>query len=163
MLQLSRHADYGVRLLVEVGSQTQGRISTAEVAARQDIPYQFLRKIVQVLAASGLLIGERGLGGGLSLARPAEEINMLDVLRAFGFTGINHCTVSPPRCDKRETCAVYPAWLDVQRAVEGALRKTLLSGLVKRQKAMRRAVEVRASGIALELRKDREGVQDVVS
>ncbi len=46
MLQLSREADYALLLMLEVGAHTEGAMRTAEVARRQQIPYEFLRRYV---------------------------------------------------------------------------------------------------------------------
>ena len=139
MLQLTRKTDYGIRLMLEVGAHGNGGMSTAEVARRQEIPYQFLRKVAQTLVAQGLLASRRGQGGGLSLARPAESITALDIVRAFGSPYLNQCTVDPPCCERRDLCAGYPVWLEAQAMVERALNATRLSDMVRRQVAMERA------------------------
>ena len=139
MLQLTRKTDYGIRLMLEVGAHTDGGMSTAEVARRQEIPYQFLRKVAQTLVAQGLLVSRRGVSGGLSLARPAESITALDIVRAFGSPYLNQCTVDPSQCDRRDLCAGYPLWQEAQAVVERALDATRLSDMVRRQVAMERA------------------------
>jgi Rrf2 family protein len=139
MLQLTRKTDYGIRLMLEVGAHGNGGMSTAEVARRQNIPYQFLRKVAQTLVAQGLLTSRRGQRGGLSLAKPAETITALDIVRAFGPAYLNQCTVDPSQCDRRDLCAGYPVWLEAQAMVERALNSSRLSDMVQRQAAMERA------------------------
>ena len=60
MLQITRKADYAVRLMVEVAAHSGESVTTAEIAESQAMPYQFLRKVAQVLSAKGLLASERG-------------------------------------------------------------------------------------------------------
>lgn len=139
MFQLNRKADYGLRLMVEVGAHLQGTIGTAEIARRQQIPYHFLRKVVQVLVSHGLLASERGAGGGLTLARPAETITMLEIVRAFNGGGLSRCAIDPDYCDRRDRCAVYPVLLDAQQELERTLGGTPLSALIQRQQALERA------------------------
>ncbi len=158
MLQLTRKADYGLRLMLEVGGSPSGATTTAVVAQRQLIPYEFLRKVAQTLVAHGLLVSERGASGGLSLARPAETVSVLDIVRAFESPALNLCCVDPPRCDRRDNCAVYPVWAEAQRQVERALSNASLSSLIDRQamldrrgagrQATRRAALARAGGNA---------------
>ena len=136
MLQLTRKTDYGIRLMLEVGAHGNGGMSTAEVARRQHIPYQFLRKVVRPLVAEGLLTSRRGASGGLSLARPAESITALDIVRAFGSPALNECTIDPPECDRRALCAGYGVWLEAQSSIERVLRATRLSDMVQRQAAL---------------------------
>ncbi len=133
MLHISRQTDYGLRLMVEIASNGCGPIATIEVARRQDIPYQFLRKVAQSLIAAGLLVSERGTGGGLSLARSPDSITMLDIVDSLDTVALNDCTFNPPRCDRRDRCAVFPVWARVQALVEGLLGSITLSELAKNQ------------------------------
>ena len=138
MFQLNRRADYAVRLLLEVGGHPQGYLATAEAARRQQMPYEFIRKVAQTLVSSGLLVSERGMHGGLSLGRPAEEISLLDIVRPFGSPSLNRCTTDPPRCDRRASCAAHPYWIEAQNQVEKILSGARLSDMVERQAALNR-------------------------
>lgn len=132
MFGLNRNADYALRLMLEVGASS-GAVSTAEIARRQEIPYQFLRKVARTLVGEGLLKSERGARGGLRLARPGESITLLEIISAFGPPSLNRCTVEPPRCDRRDICAVFPVWAEAQKEVERVLARHLLSEVVLRQ------------------------------
>ncbi|MEE8345744.1 MAG: Rrf2 family transcriptional regulator [Dehalococcoidia bacterium] len=146
MLQLNRKADYAMRLMLEVGGSDQRVVTTAEVARRQQIPYEFLRKVAQPLVSGGLLVSERGVHGGLALARPAEEISMLDIVSTFGAPSLNRCTHDPPRCDRRSKCAVFPVWAKAQNQVDQLLGGSRLSELVERQKKLSRNEQRREQG-----------------
>ena len=98
MLQITRKADYAVRLMMEVAAHPGEIVNTAQVAKRQDIPRQFLRKVAQTLTMNGLLVSERGGNGGLILARPADQITVLDILRAVDVLAVNDCTIAPDSC-----------------------------------------------------------------
>ena len=143
MLGLTRKADYGLRLMLEVASAQRGVVRTAHVARRQQIPYQFLRKVAQTLVASGLLASERGPRGGLSLARPAQDISVLDIVGTFDAPALNRCTMAPPTCDRRDCCAVFPVWARAQAQVERILSGALLSQLALDQTARTRAARHR--------------------
>ncbi len=136
-MQLIHKADYALQLVLEVAPHSDGPIRTVEVSRRQQIPYEFLRKIAQVLASNGLLESERGVGGGLTLARPAQEITVLDIVRAFGSPALNRCTANPPRCDRSESCAVFPDWIEAQKEVERVLSGTHFSEMTERHPLLR--------------------------
>lgn len=138
MFQLNRRADYAVRLLLEVSGHPQGYLATAEAARRQQMPYEFIRKVAQTLVSSGLLVSERGMRGGLSLGRPAEAISLLDIVRPFDSPFLNRCTIDPPRCDRRASCVVHPVWAEAQNQVEKILSGARLSDMVERQAALNR-------------------------
>ena len=136
MLQITKKADYAVRLMLEVALHSGGAITTAEIAERQDIPYQFLRKVALAMASRGLLVSERGGKGGLTLARPAEDISVLDVLRALDLPPINDCAIDPHNCSRREACAVFPVWFEAQRELERVFGGMPLSKLVRAHRAI---------------------------
>jgi Rrf2 family protein len=54
-----------------------------ELAERREIPEQFLEQLFSTLRRAGLLTSHRGMRGGYTLARPAEEITVLDVVQAL--------------------------------------------------------------------------------
>ena len=135
MFELTRRADYALRLMIDVGAHEGASVSTADVARREEIPYQFLRKVAHDLVARGLLKAGRGVRGGVSLARPPESITVLDIVWAIDPPAINQCTMDPCQCERRDICAAYPVWMKVQAEVERALKGVRLSDLIRRHQA----------------------------
>ena len=133
MLHISRQTDYGLRLMVEIASNGCGPVPTIDVAQRQDIPYQFLRKIARSLISAGLLVSERGTNGGLSLARSPDAITVLDIVDSLENVALNDCTFDPPCCDRRDRCAVFPTWTRMQTLVQRLLGGITLSELATEQ------------------------------
>jgi Rrf2 family protein len=82
-VHISAKADYAVRAAVELATSGDGALTADAVAARQDIPVQFLHKIFHELRRARLIVSQRGREGGQRLARPADEISVADVLRAI--------------------------------------------------------------------------------
>ena len=75
---LSRQADYGIRVMLEVATRADnGNITTGSIAERYGIPMPFLQKTVTRLTNAGLLISRRGSGGGLVLAMNANKITSM--------------------------------------------------------------------------------------
>ena len=73
----STKAEYGVRLMVELGRQRRrrrraGRRSSA-VAEAESLPLSYLEHLVAKLRKAGLVDSTRGAHGGYRLARPAER------------------------------------------------------------------------------------------
>ena len=136
MLQITRKADYAVRLMVEVAAHSGGAIATAEIAERQGIPYQFLRKVARELAAKGLLNSERGSHGGLTLGRAPESISVLDILRALDLPPINDCAMDPDTCGRHETCAAFGVWFEAQAAIDRVLGEATLWRLARAHRVL---------------------------
>ncbi len=113
---LTREGDYAVRCVLEVARN--GHTSAGEVARRQGISPAFLGKIVQSLARGRILATRRGVGGGISLARPPELITLLQIVEAVeGPVFVSGCVSEPPECDLVEDCPAYPFWCRVQEAL----------------------------------------------
>jgi Rrf2 family protein len=81
-VRVSAKADYAVRAAVELALAGDASLTAESVASRQDIPMQFLQKILHELRVSRLVLSQRGPEGGHRLARPPEQISVADILRA---------------------------------------------------------------------------------
>ena len=135
MLELTKKADYALRLMVEIAASAESSLTTSEVARREEIPYQFLRKVAQDLVAAGLLTSSRGSHGGLSLAHPAQTISLLEIVRAVDEPAVSRCVIDPAACTRRSRCVIYPVWRRLQREMERAMEAVLLSDLADRHRA----------------------------
>ena len=80
----STKAEYGVRLMVELGRQPDSTpISLSTVAEAERLPLSYLEHLVAKLRKAGLVTSTRGAHGGYRLAKPAEEITMDSVVEAL--------------------------------------------------------------------------------
>ena len=82
-MRLTQWTDYTLRVLMYCAA-TQGReqpVTITEVAEGYGISRSHLMKIVQELAAQGLLETTRGRGGGMRLMKAPAEINLGAVVR----------------------------------------------------------------------------------
>ena len=116
-MQITRQADYAVRAvnyLSQLGPDQ--RAATSQIAQEQRIPPSFLAKIVSQLSVAGLLQTSRGARGGVSLARPPEDITLLEVVDAIdGPIYLNECVAdNGSSCVFGEECPVRPVWCEAQ-------------------------------------------------
>ena len=86
-MKLSTKGRYAVVALVDLATARGGApVSLAEISRRQDISLPYLEQLFVRLRRAGLVLSARGPGGGYRLARPAAEINLVDVLDAVDET-----------------------------------------------------------------------------
>lgn len=132
-MQITRQADYAVRAVLYLAKLgPTGRASTAQIAREQKIPTTFLAKIVSQLAAVGVVRASRGARGGVTLARAADEISMLEIIEAIdGPMALNECVVDPDRCSMSNTCPVRSVWCDAQARLAAQLAQTNFGQLIK--------------------------------
>ncbi|MGE3510321.1 MAG: Rrf2 family transcriptional regulator [Vicinamibacterales bacterium] len=81
-MQLSLHADYGLRLLIYLGSHGEDVVSTQRVSEAYGISKHHLVRVAQTLARHGYIQIVPGRAGGLKLAREPLSIRLGDVVRA---------------------------------------------------------------------------------
>jgi Rrf2 family cysteine metabolism transcriptional repressor len=81
MLSITTKSPYALSALVELHRQGAScPVPIAELARRREIPVQFLEQLFATLRRAGILRSQRGVKGGYSLARPAEEITVLELV-----------------------------------------------------------------------------------
>ncbi len=82
-MRLNRSVGYGLMAVAYVALHSKdGLVMAAKVAKAYNIPLEYLLKIMQQLVRANVLSSKRGPGGGFSLARPAKEITMLEIIEA---------------------------------------------------------------------------------
>jgi Rrf2 family protein len=137
----STKAEYGVRLMVELGRQPDsGPISLSAVAEAERLPLSYLEHLVARLRRAGLVTSTRGAHGGYSLVKPAEEITLDAVVEALeGQIAPMECFHETPdgkvlcshESDGDGACATKLLWTRVQGGVTKALAGTTLAELVE--------------------------------
>jgi Rrf2 family protein len=125
-MQITRQADYAVRAMVYLAQLgPEKRASTSQIAQDKQIPPSFLAKIVSQLSVAGLLQTSRGARGGVSLARSAEDISLLDVVEAIdGPILLNDCVADNGSCSFGDSCPMKPVWCDAQQELVSRLDNT---------------------------------------
>lgn len=131
MLQISRRIEYALRAAVHLARLPEGqRVSFREVAAQEDVPGDFLAKILRSLVDAGLAESTRGPGGGFALAKSANDISFLDVIEAAeGPIALNRCCDAGIGCERAGDCTLESVWKRGERAMLEVFRSTRLADL----------------------------------
>ena len=110
-MDITRRSDYACRILRALCTHEGQFRSVAEIAQEEDIPYSFARSIQHDLVKAGLLRAERGVRGGVAMARDCAEVTLLDVMKVVqGQVGIAPCSQDPAYCQKSAGCAYHGIW-----------------------------------------------------
>lgn len=78
----SHSVEYALRAVLHLAAQHPEPRTTAQVARATKVPRPYLYKVLQALNRGGIVESQRGLGGGIRLARPATELTILEVVNA---------------------------------------------------------------------------------
>lgn len=81
-MQISARADYATRAMLELAASQAPTMTAQALADAQGLPHKFLEAILADLRRAGIARSQRGADGGYTLARPATEITIGDVIRA---------------------------------------------------------------------------------
>jgi len=129
---LTRTGLHAVRAMVALARLPEGTYAGAgKVASEIGAPQNYLGKILQTLAAEGLVTSQKGLGGGFRLARDPKEISLFDIVDPLEhlsrWTG---CILGRPECSEVEPCAIHNRWKKVRQAYLDMLTQTTIADLV---------------------------------
>ena len=136
-MKLSTKGRYGTRALLYIAlNQGETTVSLKDIAGRQDIPLQYLEQLIRPLIKGGIIKSSRGVGGGVSLARPAREIKMGTVIELLeGSLSFTDCAGNPEMCERSPFCAAHDMWKELKTAIDSVLESMTLQDLVERQQA----------------------------
>ncbi len=138
-MRLSRHTDYALRVLIHLAAIPDRLSSIAEIAHAYDISQNHLMKVVNMLGRAGFVRTVRGRGGGIALARPAEDIIIGAVVRHsepdLNLAECGTCLIAPA-CGLIDPLAealnAFLAVLDRYSIADATARKKDLAALLRR-------------------------------
>src|SRR5919202_5676322 len=127
----------------------EGPITGRDLAGRERLPGDYVEQILLRLRRAGIVRSARGAHGGYSLARPAAEITVRDVIAASELTTFDlHCVSHPveeERCAASQTCSIRPVWVLLRNKIDDVLESVHLSDLLAEESVVRARVGLPAS------------------
>ena len=130
-MRISTKGDYGVRALIELSHRYgDGTTQSAEIAASQHIPEQYLDQLLKTLRKAGFIRSVRGPQGGHALLMPPEEIKLADVIRALegSLSPVSHLHDEGHQCR-----AAHEVWHLVEDATAKILEGVTIADLARRE------------------------------
>ena len=125
-------AEYGVRLLVELGRQAgDAPIALKAIAESEGLPLAYLERIVALLKKAEIVESTRGAHGGYRLAREAHAISLVEIVEAMeGPLGMTECSLHASNCGIESSCGVRANWRRINDVVAHALRAVTLADML---------------------------------
>lgn len=133
MNRITRKTDYAVRILLALSRRPlEERVSTAEIVTEMAIPASLAGQLVAELARGGFITTWPGRDGGIQLAQPPQEINLLQVIEHMeGPLHFSDCIEGDYDCVFSGTCPVQRQWLRVDALVGQALQQITFDRLAE--------------------------------
>lgn len=104
---------HALRALIYLAEKdAPGPVLVREIAEAADVPHPSLAKILHALRGRGLVRSTKGPGGGYQLARPGDQMRVVDVIEAVdGRVELDHvCVLGLDACSDDASCALHDAW-----------------------------------------------------
>ncbi|HEX3879844.1 MAG TPA: Rrf2 family transcriptional regulator [Bryobacteraceae bacterium] len=139
-MKLSSNEEYGLRCLLRVAFAGHG-LTIPELSHSEGVSQAYAAKLLRVLRKGAFVTAARGKEGGYTLARPASEIIIGDVMAALGgrLFESDFCqshSGSAAICTRSVDCSVRSLWRAVQVAVDQVLSKATLQDLLQNEAEM---------------------------
>jgi Rrf2 family transcriptional regulator, iron-sulfur cluster assembly transcription factor len=132
-VKLTKGTDYGLRGILYLARQPQGKIAlVTDIARSEGVPESYLAKIFQDLARGGVLVSHRGAKGGFSLVRSLKEVSLLEVIEAIeGPIALQPCLDHRQGCEHIAECGVSDVIRKAQSEMVRVLESTSLENLLE--------------------------------
>jgi Rrf2 family protein len=140
-MKLTSHEEYGLRCLIRLGQEgSGGRLTIPEISNAEGVSEAYAGKLLRILRLGGFVTAARG-AGGYSLARPASQIVLGDVMAALGgrLFESDFCEMHSGQtedCVRSVDCSLRVLWRTVQAAVDDVLGRTTLQDLLRNERQM---------------------------
>lgn len=138
-MHLSKKSEYALRATINLGIAAdvgRGTVSGAELAEANRLPLKFVERILQELREAGIVETHRGKFGGYSLAKPADQIGIGQIVRLMDGRLAPICCASenayqPCTCPDEEHCGLRMIMIDVRNAIANILDRYTVAQVVE--------------------------------
>lgn len=130
MQLISRTSEYALRAVIWLVQEPARSQTTRQIAAGTRTPPDYVSKVLQLLAKTGLVRSQRGLGGGFRLAGDPAQITVLDVINAVDPLEHIHTCPLGLKAHGKNLCPLHCGLNDVVIQMEATFAKTKLTDLL---------------------------------
>jgi Rrf2 family transcriptional regulator, nitric oxide-sensitive transcriptional repressor len=124
---LSQSVEYALRAVVHLADHFPASRTTVQIASATRVPRHYLSKVLQSLTHAGLVQSQRGLHGGVALAKSPADLTILEVVNAVDpIRRIASCPLGLAAHGVR-LCPLHKRVDDALASVESAFRSTTLA------------------------------------
>ena len=129
---LSKSSTQVINAFVELAKLPQGQCKGAASIAKQiKAPQNYLGKLLQNMSSKGLVVSQKGLGGGFRLCKDPSKIMLYDIVEPIDDVEVwKECALGLKKCSDRTPCAVHTQWKSIREVYSGFLRKTSIADLL---------------------------------
>lgn len=130
-MKISNRSRYGLRAMVYL-AKNKRICSIKEISQKENIPFDFLEKIVSKLEKEGLVKAQRGFQGGYRLAYSPQKISVGKILKTLESTIFSiSCKKDSSSQRKKKKCPIKNVWKKIQNTLTSTLDSVTLADVIK--------------------------------
>lgn len=139
---LSQGVGYAITALGCIAAGEGRSVLVKDIAERGNIPAPYLAKIINALAKRGIVKTQRGVGGGVLLARPPGEISLRELCVALDDPSVlESCMLGNAQCSDERACPAHTFWCQKRAQISEFLASTTVADVAAFEARRRAAAE----------------------
>jgi Rrf2 family nitric oxide-sensitive transcriptional repressor len=129
-MRITQASHYAIRLLVCLAAgDCPG--SSRQIAAKIEVPFNHVAKIVQRLVRGQILVTKKGKGGGIRLAKSPKQIRIKNIIEAVeGPLTLSECLLFSDKCRFSKKCKFRTCLLDIYKKMDKIFSTTTVYDLL---------------------------------
>jgi len=134
-MRLSTKGRYAVIAMMDLAMRDNGHpVSLSEISETQEISNSYLEQLFRKLSQNNLVYGTRGPHGGYRLSRPADEINVAEIIAAVDEKIDSRACEGRGDCDDGKPCLTHELWEELSIRLHNFLSTITLGEYINRPK-----------------------------
>ncbi|GJQ28125.1 MAG: putative HTH-type transcriptional regulator [Phycisphaerae bacterium] len=122
---LSQSVGYAITALGYTAAAGGKPVLVKDIAQAADIPPAYLAKIIHALGKRGIVTTQRGIGGGVTLARPGTDISLFELAKALDDPVVEpRCMLGNALCSDERSCPAHAYWTVQRERIHQFLKST---------------------------------------
>lgn len=134
-MKINAKMHYGLKTMIELAMNAgETGMLQKELAVNQCMPNKFLDSVIHALKVAGLVVNVGGRKSGYRLARPAVEITVYDIYRAFEpELRIHFCLAGYESCPRTQSCASRLFLCEFNEKMEEYMKSSTIDELAAKE------------------------------
>ena len=132
MKVLTKNTDYAIRALLALAAKKGSYLSAKSIATEHDIPYQFLRRLLQEMIRHDLIVSKEGVQGGFMMEKDPDTISVTQLIEIFqGKVQVSECMFRKQICGNRARCVLRHEIMRIELVVQGEFERLTIGKLLR--------------------------------
>ncbi len=135
-MRLTTRGRYAVTALLDLAlqdSQHDVAVSLSDIAKRQEISISYLEQLFSKLRKKGLVTSIRGALGGYRMAKPLDQISVMNIISAVDESVDARACEGEGNCQDGAMCLTHDLWSGLSNHIEQYLSNVTLAELIHKQ------------------------------